>query len=207
MDTRDDLTKQYFNGENISVTGRFDPIQFPGGVLNRDISPMLLGVPDDSKIFVKQISSGILLEATHPMFSAPRKMVLNKDGVLDWEGFFLRDDAPESIGTRMAATTLLTASQLGVPRVELIAWGPPCYNGHYTWARMEFNAGFDKADREKLSRAGFATGNASELMRTAPGRDWWKRNGWSKEMTFELDANSESMQTLNRYLSQNGVKL
>lgn len=207
-DTRDNLTKQYFNEFNISLNGYFTPVALPNGVLDRDHAALLLGAPDESKVFVKQKNYGIWFEVTHPFFTSPREMLLDKAGTLHWEGFFLCDDAPDGIGTRIAAISLLAASEFGLSRVELMAWGPPHYNGHYTWPRLGFNAKFDSDEKVKLSWAGFPNvETVSELMETQLGRDWWKMNGWKMEMAFELDGESNSMQTLRKYIAQKGVEL
>jgi hypothetical protein len=209
VDNRDELTREYFSGHNIVVCGTMRDQVLPSGqALTRDHAKWLLGAPDDSRVFVKECSNRIEMEVTHYWLKEPRTLEIDRNGVMHWQGFILKDEAPAGLGTRMAATSLLTAASLGLKRCELTAWGPPRYNGHYTWARLGFDAEFSQSDIQRLKRDG-RTGirSVSELMTTDSERDWWKAFGWTMEMAFDLDANSKSMQTLENYLALKGVAL
>ncbi len=209
VDPRDTLTQRHFNGEGIAVTGRMTPVRLPGGELNRDGVALLMGAPDGSRVHVKETATRIEFEVTNRDLSLVRSIFMTGDGVLHWNGFFLANDAPKLMGTHMAAITAETASNLGLQRMEVMAWGPPNHNGHYTWARLGFDAAFDAGERARLERAGFpGTDTVQALVSGSDaGRRWWREHGWQKEMAFDLDAAGQSMKTLRRYLSVKGIKL
>ena len=200
---RDVLTAANWNGRDVVISGSFAR----GGPSARKALPYLMGAPDGSKVFVKASKSRVTIELQHPWLSSPRTAFYGSDGILHWESFFLRDDVLEGAGTRMAAMSLQQAARFGFKEAQLTAWGPPHYNGHYTWPRMGFDATFTAQELGKINAAGFQAKTVRELIAAPDGRDWWKKHGWNKAMAFDLRKGSADLEHLIAYLVEKGVVL
>lgn len=206
-DMRDELTRQYFNGKNISVSGQAVAANFPGMELDREVIPLLAGALDGSRILAKQKAGSLYLEARHELYDRPVTWQVDKDGVLHGIELYLSPDAPKGLGTRMMATSIFTAQTLGLKEIQIMAAGKPD-NGYYTWPRLGFDAPLTEADLRQLERDGFKDVKAVlDVMQTSKGRDWWRAHGTRREMIFTLDAAGRSMQTLTKYLKDRGIKL
>lgn len=203
QENRDLVTAAYWNGRDITISGSFTR----GGPKARAALPAMMGAPDGSKVYVKTAKSRVSIELQHPWLSSPRTVFYGSDGILHWESFFLRDDAPEGAGTRMAAMSLQQAARFGFKEAQLTAWGPPHYNGHYTWPRLGFNATFTEQEQGKINAAGFQAKTVRELMASPEGRSWWQKYGWKKSMAFDLRKGSTDLEYLLAYLVEKGVVL
>ena len=206
-DTRDSLTRQMFNRKDISITGLYSDIAVNGVGLNKDVLPRLLGALDESKIRVTTRKNRVDFEVRHTLLARPMTYMLDKSGILHGVEFYLSDDAPEGLGTRMMATTLLTAARLGIPEVQLKAAGKPD-NGYYTWPRLGFNGVLPDSLRKAAGRAGFSGAETIlDVFDRPGGREWWKANGARMEVSFTLDREGRSMKTLLNYLLEKKVSL
>lgn len=207
MDTRDELTMQYFNGRNISVMGQAAAAKFPGMELDREVIPLLVGALDGSRIYAKQKAGSLHFEARHALYDRPVTWQVSKDGILHGIDLYLLPDAPKGLGTRMMATSIFTAQAIGLKEIQIMAAGKPD-NGYYTWPRLGFDAPLTEADLRQLERDGFKKVKVVlDVMQTPKGRDWWRAHGTRREMTFPLDALGRSVQTLTQYLKERGIKL
>lgn len=207
MDNRDLLTKQYFNGTPQKVSGSVFSARLGNVEFDRDSAVLLLGAPDGAMVHIKKVKKGVVVEATHPFYSIPQKIMIAPDGILHWESIFLNSSAPKGIGTRIAAYMIEAAQAAGFKAIEMMAWGPPRYNGHYTWPRLGWDGEFSEEHRKTLSQKGFSgVCSVSQIMKTAEGRKWWLANGWNMELSFDLDDKGDSMRVLRSYLNSEGVR-
>lgn len=206
-DTRDALTRQYFSGKTISVTGMTSVARFGGMGITEEVIAPLSGALDGSRVHVKARAGGLYIEARHELFDRPVTWQLGKDGILHGIEMYLSPDAPSGLGTRMMATTVFTAQALGLKEIQIMAAGKPD-NGYYTWPRLGFDARLSAAEQRILERAGFNdVKTVLDVMQTEKGRDWWRTYGTQREMFFPLDADGRSVQTLTQYLNERGVIL
>jgi hypothetical protein len=206
-DTRDELTQQYFNGKNISVTGATQVVRFGETGITSEVIPALAGALDGSRIIVRQKSGGLYFEARHELYDRPVTWQISKDGVLHGIDFYLSPDAPKGLGTRMMATSIFTAQEVGLKEIQIMAAGKPD-NGYYTWPRLGFDAPLTAADLRQLDRDGLKNvESVLDVMQTPTGRDWWRVNGTRREMTFSLDHMGSSVRVLTQYLNERGIKL
>lgn len=121
----------------------------------------------------------------------------------------------QGMGTRIFATQAHAASRLGVREIyTTAARGTEGLNGYYTWPRLGYNGPFNYAswmgDRMPESAVPESVKHANDfhdLMRTAEGREWWSENGADVHLTFDTRPGSRSMQVLDAYLKERGIKI
>lgn len=206
-DTRDELTKQYFNGKGIQLSGMTSDIALENGIVDKTTLPDLLGALDGSRIRVNMRKNRIDFEARHEIYDRPITYMLDKDGVLHAVEFYLSPDAPEGMGTRMMGSTLFTSSELGIKEVQLNAAGRPD-NGYYTWARLGFDGDLPEKIRQAAERSGFhGVRTVQDIFAQDGGREWWLENGVGIKMKFDLDPDSASMKSFSNYLVEKGIRL
>lgn len=207
LSQRDELTSRYFNGRNIAISGYFQDLTFSGGILDRELLPWLMGAPDDSRIYVKRRRGGFEFEIRHAILERPLRYVLDANRVLHGMEFYLKPNTPSGIGTRMFATTAMTASQLGMPEIQIVAAGRPD-NGYYTWPRLGFDAPLSDAEKTALSKITHQpVQTIKNLIDSEILRQWWREHGTQREMNFKLAFDSDSMRALINYLAETGVIL
>ncbi|HEB27890.1 MAG TPA: phage portal protein, partial [Porticoccus sp.] len=117
------------------------------------------------------------------------------------KGFFLKEELQgQGIGTRMLNDQMENLRAGGFDRMELRAERGENMNGYYTWARLGYDADL-RFNRIPILPANLQSATrVSDLMKTKEGRDWWKENGVSTEMSFDLDENSQSSRVLAAYI-------
>lgn len=118
------------------------------------------------------------------------------------------------LGTRIFARQVKAARDMGVGYLSTHAVRSDGMNGYYTWSRL----GYDNTLKEAFGNIRNSTYEAvreaypkathiSDLMRTKESRDWWKANGTSVHLKFDLNPDSLSMRRFEHYLEQKGMKL
>jgi hypothetical protein len=102
---------------------------------------------------------------------------------------------------------------LGVDRIETVAARGPEGNGYYTWPRFGYDASLDlastvdyKAVESALPQSLKGAARVSDLMATEEGRAWWKANGDTIHMTFDLQEGSLSRRVWEAYKAEKANK-
>lgn len=121
----------------------------------------------------------------------------------------------EGMGVRALATEIETARALGIEKITTTAAGSKArdssverMNGYYTWPRMGFDGPLSQFEGDAARQAGVLhheQGYVSDLMATPEGRDWWRENGKTKDVTLTL--NGESGRHFDEYAASKGVKV
>jgi len=140
-----------------------------------------------------------------------RSLSVAADGSLELYNamFFLRPNAQGSgFGTTAFAAQVAGAVAAGVSRIKTCAGrgtldGVPM-NGYATWPRLGYDAPLDAGQRAKLPEGLKGAKTVLDLYESKEGRDWWKENGTTTGMTFDVSPGSRSLKTLNAYLAANG---
>ncbi|MDK4679460.1 hypothetical protein QDY71_10915 [Kingella negevensis] len=101
---------------------------------------------------------------------------------------------------------------IGITQISLQAGGNSnggC-NGYYTWAVLGFNCELPQ-EITSILPDNFKSKSLTylhELLELERGKEWWKNNGISLEMCFDLQENSPSMRVFSMYLKEKyGVEL
>jgi hypothetical protein len=151
-----------------------------------------------------------------------RTVAKDKEGrVFIHNDLFVVDDetAPEGFGTSCLAREVEQASKLGVAYIETHAagyWGNTEFNGYYTWPRLGYDQTLDVLAQDrgsghtdgeqvaKKAREAFPDAESVlDIMSTAEGREWWKKNGCDLlHAKFDLTPGSRSMRVHKEYLEE-----
>ena len=124
--------------------------------------------------------------------------------------FRVEDQAPDGYGTHSFANQVKTAQRFGVDRIETTAAGnfrdmqSGSWNGYYTWPRLGYDAPLYSGEIASLPSNLRNARSVQDLMGNQEGRDWWKLNGSTRDMKFDLSPNSKSIKVLNNYLEEKG---
>jgi hypothetical protein len=122
--------------------------------------------------------------------------------------FRLSDDNKDSggYGTQAFAEQVDALRRMGVDRIETLAARSKNMNGYYTWPRLGYDGRIPAKKIAKLppdlkSQMGESK-MISTLFKTEAGREWWKQNGVSLPLRFDLSPESDSSRTLASYLAE-----
>ena len=123
--------------------------------------------------------------------------------------FFLRPNAQgDGFGTKAFAGQIAAAVEHGVARVRTTAGrgtldGVPM-NGYATWPRLGYDAPLTDGQRKRLPAGLKGAKTVLDLYESKEGRDWWRENGTTTSMTFDVSPGSKSLKVLNAYLASKG---
>lgn len=114
------------------------------------------------------------------------------------------------IGAHVFATQALAAHRLGFGTISAFADGRHGKNGYYTWPRLGFDKTLSETERAALPRELSDAVLLSNLLQSAPGRDWWRAHGaeigGGVDVDFDTSPISRSMRTLRAYFVSKGWK-
>jgi len=174
------------------------------GLLNGDPSSVieLVGSFDDStsEITTMYDTEDIYID-TEDGFESRRRIVMDAGELVIHNQFLEVFGTGEGMGTEILARQIQAARNAGVSKLRTEAARAENYNGYYTWARLGYDAklpDYAKQEFPKLDKI-------SDLMMTEKGRSWWKKNGKTIDMDFDLDPNSRSSKIFESYLSAKGI--
>ena len=216
MDTRDELTRQYFNGKVTVDTGGLEFVLGDHTLTDKELAE-LTGAPDGRAVVVRPSNVGVSLIARNKAVfwwgEAEYSLIAEagKDGVilLD-ESIMIQKDLPAGLGLRLFATQAHAAERLGIDTIALEAagnQGSVLFNGYYTWPRYGFDAELIDAEIGRVPKELGTVSTVADLMSSEAGRAWWKAHGDGRYMEFDLTHGSRSLQTLHAVMNEKGVKL
>jgi len=126
-----------------------------------------------------------------------------KDSVYVDSVYMPKGTSGKGYGTAWFDSLINEAQAAGKSEINLLASRMGDDNGYYTWARFGFDAEIPLAWRYAIKKEGFTNvTKISDFMSSERGRAWWKANGATIEMSFDLSPNSHSMQTWKNYLEE-----
>lgn len=159
-----------------------------------------------------------------PVIEMSRRITNEGGKIVIHNDLFLTKNTAPGTGTAIFAAQVAYAESIGAKKiVTSAAYSPPSVydgrvldagmNGYYTWPRL----GYDGAIKASNLRGGVTAMNemerkfpgvkrVSELMATADGRDWWKRNGDTIELEFDMTPGSRSRKILSAYVAEKAKK-
>jgi hypothetical protein len=117
------------------------------------------------------------------------------------------DDAPEGLGTRIAAHQIRAAVDFELDGIEVQAVRSDEYgwNGYYTWPRIGYNAPLPRWFRDMLPEALQNLKDFNDLMHHQVGRDLWKKHGVDVILQFNPSRTSKEYLYHLDYLRQRDV--
>ena len=108
-------------------------------------------------------------------------------------------DTGKGLGTKLFGEQVDSLKKAGVVEMRTTASRGGDANGYYTWARLGYDAPLPQTTRGKLPSPLAKARNVSDLMRSEKGRTWWKENGHTIDMTFDMRDSSPSMKVFRAY--------
>ena len=149
-----------------------------------------------AKVYVGKSFGQYQISVYHPHLETPLVRTMYKDSKGRWtlenEQFFKKASAPAGLGAKVVYAQAKALRSVGgvTMRTNAVRWKNA--NGYYTWARIGYNA--------RVTGPGGSSTDLHALMKTAEGRAWWKANGKTTDMTFDVRANSPHMKALKEYM-------
>ena len=115
----------------------------------------------------------------------------------------------KGLGTTLFASQVENASALGVDYIKCEATHNPRskkIGGYYTWPRLGYDGSLDTDMLEPFSKESLPDNlkeakRVSDLMKTPEGRGWWKDNGRTMLLKFDVAEGSQSRKVLNEYVA------
>lgn len=207
---RDQLSARLFNDQ---VQLHSDQPVTPASVAR---AARITGAPDGSTIFESHATAGNIqrtlwrIENDIFMSSSWRELIVLENGQKELHNIVLELTEPQQgkgIGARIFARQARQAQEEGVIRIRCTAMRGTLHNGYYTWPRLGCDAALPSDLIARLPMQLRSATTILDLMATDEGRQWWRLNGDTMSMTFDLRAGSRSWQVLNDYLAQHGINL
>lgn len=132
-----------------------------------------------------------------------RREIVSRQLVAEHEALYVTDKG-EGHGSRLFSRAVAELRRAGFTRIDTFAAGQlgDTYNGYYTWPRLGFNAKIPARLRPQLPEALQGAQTLQDLYATPEGREWWRINGRSTRMSFELDPDSPSSRVHAAYLAE-----
>ncbi|UOP04999.1 hypothetical protein [Conchiformibius kuhniae] len=198
-----------------SFVGRKQEYHLGGRVLSRWDLAELSGAADGSEIsFVEYPEATAMyrtpalkiIVANADVYDVPmhRAILLQADGSLilrNESQYLLAEQQGKGIATEALKQQIIAARKLGIERIETYAVRGETENGYYTWARLGFDGDLTADILNRLPDDLHHAKRVSDLMQTERGREWWKRNGKTINLAFDLQNNSLSIRMFRHYLS------
>ena len=186
-----------------------------GGVIltERQVARLAMA-PSGSRVEVTSPMPGLMiLESTHPFLIPGTNMTVlvqvpDLPRTVQLTTYSLREQAPAGLGLRASALMVREAAALGFSAIDAYApVGQGNLNGYYTWPRFGFDAPLTAEDRAALPPSIAGAQTLLDVMASAEGRDWWRAEGHSVQLQFDLAPDSPSQQALALYLREKGARL
>lgn len=160
-------------------------------------------------ITVSHDNQGIGVNIKHPDYRAHRNISLDLDGKLIIENnIFYAKKTGSGLGTRVFSQQVALASSFGVSAIHTHASGRYLSknNGYYTWPRLGYDGPIPRVDLKPHARAELKkqfpkAKKISDLMKSEAGREFWKSNGRSASLKFDLREGSQSRKVLDAYVA------
>ncbi len=203
------IAEKMYSKTNITVEGKEISLKEQHKALN------LAGIPHnyEGRVNIIQYQTGYEIKVYDNSFKMIR-IIDTKNKEITNEYFLIKDESKyKGQGANIFNQQVQFASKEGYSTIFTSAARGDRYNGYYTWARL----GYDTNSNYDLKKIGvliedFNTTNKTdvktfrELLSTKTGQEFWKKEGFSFEGTFDLSENSKSMITLKNYIDGRGKK-
>lgn len=169
----------------------------------------LCGVEDAEDYHVSVDTYCVTLSIKHPEYKMAREFFREKgtgDLVCN-NSYFEAYETRTGLGSKVFSKQVATLKDAGFKRMETLAARGDVdgylMNGYYTWPRLGYNG--EIPSNVKLPPDLASAKTLHDLMKTQQGRAFWKRNGGSMFMNFDLSDGSDSMRVLDAYRQERGL--
>lgn len=167
------------------------------GVREEDLEGVRVEMRADSPTRIGLTISG-------PGWTMERSYSSRPSGLYAYHEFFKVGQGGEGVGRDIFARQVEELRAGGFRAIETKAAGGPGQElvGYYVWPRLGFDGELPAKVRDLLPPELAGAVRVSDLVSTPAGRDWWKANGSSIEVAFDLAPASKGSQVLDAYLAE-----
>jgi hypothetical protein len=180
----------------------------------------LFGGIKGSRIKIEKSEQNIDVWTSNVWYSMPLYYTLEKGHkgvIVTINDFFLKDNAPKTLGTRIIANMVLQATKIpGFDSINASAtrWFYPIEGdelsreviGYYFFPRLGFNADPKNADDYIEIPEKIKGKKLLQIMRNPDLRQWWKGNGQTIDVKFKV-TNERSLKALVAYLAEKSIRV
>ena len=166
----------------------------------------LAGAPDDAAVEVGTLNGKLCIELSDPSTHGYRGIFLayhaGEKLVLVNDGFHIHRKSMQrkGLGLRIFSRQVENAGLLGVDRIETTAGRRGGENGYYTWPRFGFDAPLPRKIMANLPLGLEHARTVLDLMEDEKGRLWWKEQGVTIKVVFDLAERSRCRAVFRKYL-------
>ena len=176
---------------------------------NTDIEKLALvaGVGDDAQVSVEYRSKDITFHVTDG-YKSQSKLYKDNDGeFVIYNRYMEVRKKGQGLGTEVLQRQVEAASRMGVSKLKGVAvrregtTGVPLV-GYYVWPRLGYDGKLTDLHKKALPKelSEYDPEMVSDLMMSKKGRDWWRANGSTFNVEFDLSKNSWGRKTLERLI-------
>lgn len=164
----------------------------------------LAGATDDAKLLVTAYPGGVRLVWEGPTANAERRLTIGPDGRPEIENLHVKVRKAEQgkgIGSEIFGRQVDQAVKIGASRIRTFAVRDDLLGdvGYSVWPKMGYDAFLNGEQRDMLPKSLAGARTISDLMKSKRGREWWKTNGNSTDMEFDLKPGSLSRKAWDSY--------
>ena len=181
-------------------------------LLGEDAGPehlaKVVGAPPGAKVqayMAKGSYGGLLLTVTGPgnAYSAQRSVRRDHQGALVMvnETFFMEPQHQgKGDGAKIFANQVAECKAAGFDRIVTVGGrASGKMNGYYTWPRLGYDGDLKGKLSKKLPQELADATTVQQLLSKSGGKEFWKANGKSIELEFDLNDGSRSLSVLKAY--------
>jgi hypothetical protein len=207
----DETSREFFNPASVKCNAP----ELPAG-LKQSHLVSLAGAPRDSRVEARVISTSLDLAVHSDLFEHPFTFAVIRMGP-HWTARFdsleLKNEYRQrGIGARMFVLMVRAARRLGIRRLEArelhMAYAEgSAWSGALAAAKLGWDAELPADYIRSLPDYLGAAENLRELLLHPGGRDWWDRHPTQLRFTFDTALGSASMERLQAYTLEQGIRL
>jgi hypothetical protein len=171
----------------------------------RDLAS-LSGATRGAKVIIEVSETGsLVLNTVHPDYATVRRVSRDAEGQLYLyaDSFFMTGGRTgQGTGKEVFGRMVEQAAALDLDYIKVLAYRSSSANGYYTWPRFGYDGDLPADIIADLPAALASARRLSDLMASPEGREWWKVNGRSITLKFQLAAGGPDRARWEAYLRE-----
>ncbi|CAN5602456.1 hypothetical protein BH11ARM2_BH11ARM2_31910 [soil metagenome] len=183
-----------------------------GGPFDKESLARLIAAPSGSAVTASIEFGNLSVKASHKGLDLVMERTFRPNGTVHHD-LFRAEKAPKGTGARIFARQVANYVDLGLTSIDTLAAGnlgtlglkpPRNWNGYLTWPKFGYNATLTPKLQSAAKTAGFEADDlhALSLKHGDRGMEWWKNNGGTPHMVFDLTDGSPHREILDAYIQK-----
>lgn len=162
------------------------------------------GAPDGQASITIAARDEIQVVVQSPRFTMSRAIRTGADDrpMLQAISFYVEPEHQgKGIGADVFGRMIEASRRLGLAKIRAHAAKSERENGYYTWPKFGYDGPIPAHLKARLPASLAGAERISDLMATPEGDQWWKENGTTVDLVFDLAPGSASMRMWAAYLA------